>query len=73
MPIIKVTMTEEDGGATTEQKAALIEGFTRVFSEVMCRGGETAVVTIEEVSTDNYGIGGRSVTAIRKSQAAEAK
>ena len=69
MPYINIKMTEEDGGATKEQKAALIEGVTRVFSDIMGRGGATAVVTIDEVSTDNYGIGGRTVTDIRKDSA----
>lgn len=31
MPIINLKMTREDGGATGEQKAALIKGFTEVF------------------------------------------
>jgi 4-oxalocrotonate tautomerase len=59
-------MTKEDGGATVEQKKALIEGFTKVFSEVMGRGEKTMVITINEIDTDNYGIGGVTVTEIRK-------
>jgi 4-oxalocrotonate tautomerase len=58
-------MTKEDGGATREQKEALIEGFTKTFVDVMGRGEKTTVVVIEEVETDNYGIGGESVTKIR--------
>jgi len=38
MPVLNLIMTKEQGGATQEQKAALIEGFTKVFSEVMGRG-----------------------------------
>jgi len=67
MPVLNLIMTKEQGGATKEQKAALIEGFTRVFSEVMGRGEKTMVVTITEVDTDNYGIGGKTITEIRKS------
>ena len=67
MPIINLKMTKEDGGATIEQKTALIKGLTAVFVDVMGRGQKTTVVTIEEVETDNYGIGGVSVTEIRKS------
>lgn len=73
MPSIHIKMTREDGQPTREQKAALIQGFTRVFSETMGRSGKTAVVTIEEFSTDNYGIGGRSVTAIREEMASGKK
>ncbi len=58
-------MTKEDGGATTQQKEELIKGVTDVFDKVIGRGAKTAVVVIEEVSTDNYGMGGRSITQIR--------
>ena len=66
MPIINVTMTHEDGGATKEQKEALIKELTNSFVKVIGRGGKTCVVTINEVATDNYGIGGESITKIRK-------
>ncbi len=66
MPYINLKMTEEDGGATKEQKAALIAGFTKVFVDVIGRGQKTTVVTIDEIHTDNYGIGGEQVTEIRK-------
>jgi len=66
MPILNLTMTKEAGGATTEQKAKLIEGFTKVFVDVIGRGEKTMVVTITEVETDNYGIGGQTITEIRK-------
>lgn len=68
MPVVNITMTKEDGGATKEQKEALIEGFTKVFVEVMGRGEKTMVVTINEIDTDSYGIGGKTVTTIRKSK-----
>ena len=66
MPILNLTMTKENGGATKEQKEALIEGFTKVFVDVIGRGEKTMVVTIQEFDTDNYGIGGKSITEIRK-------
>lgn len=59
-------MTKEDGGATPEQKKALIAGFTNVFADVMGRGAKTMVVTIQELDTDSYGIGGETVTDLRK-------
>lgn len=66
MPIINIKMTHEDGGATKEQKEALAKGMTEVFDKVFGRGGKSAVVVIEEVSTDNYAIGGETITNIRK-------
>ena len=68
MPFINVKMTKEDGGATQEQKERLAKGITNLFSEIFGRGASSAVVLIEEVSTDNYAIGGKSVTTIRKEQ-----
>lgn len=66
MPVIQVTMTEEDGGTTPEQKQALIQRLTQTFVEVMGRGEKTCVVTLQQIPTDQYGIGGRSVAEIRK-------
>ncbi|RXJ60875.1 tautomerase family protein [Candidatus Marinarcus aquaticus] len=68
MPIINITMTHEDGGATKEQKEQLAYKMTSVFDEVFGRGGKSAVVVINEVSTDNYAIGGKTITDIRKEQ-----
>lgn len=66
MPIINVKMTHEDGGATKEQKEQLSEKLTQAFVDVFGRGEKTCVVTIDEVSTDNYAIGGKTITNIRK-------
>ncbi|MBE2984069.1 4-oxalocrotonate tautomerase family protein [Campylobacter sp. RM9344] len=66
MPIIKVTMTKEDGGLSVEQKEALAKKLTDSFVEVVGRGEKTCVVTIDEISTDNYAIGGKTVSKIRQ-------
>lgn len=65
MPIISVKMTHEDGGATKEQKEQLAQKLTSSFVEVFGRGEKTCVVTIDEVNTDNYAIGGETITKIR--------
>ena len=69
MPIINVKMTHEDGGASKEQKEELAKKLTDAFVEVFGRGEKTCVVTIDEISTDNYAIGGRTISNIRKEQA----
>jgi 4-oxalocrotonate tautomerase len=66
MPIINVKMTHEDGGATKEQKERLSKSLTNAFVEVFGRGEKTCVVTIDEISTDNYAIGGQTISNIRK-------
>ena len=66
MPVINVKMTHEDGGATVEQKEELVKGINELFSKIFNRSSSNAIVLIEEISTDNYFIGGKSVTEIRK-------
>ncbi len=67
MPIINIKMTHEDGGATRKQKEELARGITELFAKVFNgRGAKSAVVLIDEVSTDNYAIGGETISNIRK-------
>ena len=64
MPFVNIKITKE--GATPEQKAELIRGVTDLLVKVLHKNPRTTVVVIEEVATDNWGIGGETVTAIRK-------
>ncbi|XOB63318.1 tautomerase family protein [Campylobacterota bacterium DY0563] len=68
MPIINVKMTHEDGGATKEQKELLAKELTQAFVKIFNRGEKTCVVTIDEVSMDNYAIGGKTITQIRNKE-----
>ena len=66
MPVINIKMTHENGGATVEQKEQLSKGITELFAKIFnCRGSNSAVVIIEEVNTDNYSIGGKTISQIR--------
>ena len=67
MPYINVKMTQENGGLSKEQKENLARELTEAFVRVVGRGQKTCVVVIDEVSTDNYAIGGETITNIRKS------
>lgn len=64
MPYVNIKITNE--GATAEQKARLIEGVTRLLSDVLGKNPQTTMVVIDEVETDNWGIGGETVTVRRK-------
>ena len=64
MPYVNIRITRE--GATPEQKAKLIEGVTRLLVDTLGKNPATTVVTIDEVETDNWGIGGETVTVRRK-------
>lgn len=63
MPYVNIKITRE--GATPEQKAALIKGVTDLLVEVLGKNPATTMVVIDEVETDNWGIGGDSVTMRR--------
>ncbi len=64
MPYVNIKITKE--GASPEQKAALIKGVTILLADVLEKNPATTFVVIDEVDTDNWGIGGESVTARRK-------
>ncbi len=64
MPYVNIKITRE--GATAEQKAQLIQGVTRMLQEILGKNPQTTCVVIEEVDTDNWGIGGESITVRRK-------
>ncbi len=65
MPYVNIKITEE--GATAEQKAELISGVTSLLQNILGKNPQTTVVVIEEVPTDNWGIGGESVMVRRRS------
>ncbi len=67
MPFVNIKITKD--GATSEQKAQLIKGVTDLLVETLDKNPSTTVVVIEEVDTDNWGIGGESVT-VRRSKGA---
>lgn len=64
MPYVNIRITKE--GATAEQKAALIKGATQLLVDVLKKNPQTTVVVIDEVDTDNWGVGGESVTVRRR-------
>ncbi|QJB56849.1 4-oxalocrotonate tautomerase family protein [Pseudodesulfovibrio sp. zrk46] len=64
MPFVNIRITKE--GATAEQKKQLIEGVTDLLHDVLGKNKKTTFVIIDEVDTDNWGIGGESVTDLRK-------
>lgn len=61
MPYVNIKITKT--GATAEQKAELIKGVTELLQRVLNKNPATTTVVIDEVETDNWGLGGESVTA----------
>ena len=64
MPYVNIKITRE--GATAEQKAALIAGATKLLVDTLGKNPNTTVVVIDEVDTDNWGVGGEPVTRRRR-------
>jgi 4-oxalocrotonate tautomerase len=70
MPYVKIEVTRE--GVTREQKLSLVRGVTTLLQEVLNKNPATTFVTIDEIDTDNWGIGGELVTDRRRQEAAGA-
>ena len=66
MPYVNIRITDE--GVTKEQKRRLIQGATQLLVDVLGKNPSTTVVVIDEVDTDNWGIGGKQVTCLRKEE-----
>jgi len=64
MPYVNIKVTRD--GLTAEKKAELIKGATDLLVSVLGKNPKTTVVIIDEVDTDNWGLGGEQVTEIRK-------
>jgi 4-oxalocrotonate tautomerase len=66
MPYVNIKVTRE--GVTSEQKARLIKGATELLKDVLGKDPKTTYVVIDEVDTDNWGVGGEQITVMRKRQ-----
>ncbi|WDY56158.1 tautomerase family protein [Pseudomonas sp. PSKL.D1] len=64
MPYVHIRVTNE--GVTAEHKRMLIEGTTRMLEQVLGKPPASTFVVIEEVPTDNWGVGGETVTRLRQ-------
>ena len=64
MPYINIKITRE--GVSKEQKAKLIDGVTKVLSNVLNKNPATTFVVIDEVEVENWGIGGLPVEDYRR-------
>ncbi|TDQ56216.1 4-oxalocrotonate tautomerase [Mesocricetibacter intestinalis] len=66
MPYVNIKLTGGKEAPTPQQKAELIRGVTELLQRVLNKNPQTTMVIIDEVDTDNWGIGGESVTERRK-------
>ncbi len=64
MPYINIKITRE--GVSKEQKAKLIDGVTKLLSDVLNKKPAATFVVIDEVELENWGIGGLPVEDYRR-------
>ena len=71
MPYVNVRISAD--GNTAEQKLRVIERITQVLVEELGKDPASTFVVIDEVSTDNWGHHGTSVTKLRAAAKAPAR
>ncbi len=67
MPLVNIKVLKEDQ-LPPQKKAELIANVTAAVAETLDKNPAATWVTIDEVSTDNWGIGGETITARRAKQ-----
>lgn len=62
MPVLTVRTVE---GLSVEKKEELMERLTVVMKEVLGKNPEATHIIIEEIPAENWGIRGKTISAIR--------
>ncbi|WP_078429399.1 tautomerase family protein [Alkalihalobacterium alkalinitrilicum] len=62
MPYLNVQILK---GASTEQKEEVINGVTKVIQEVFGSKPASTFVVIQEVDSEDWGVGGRTIKNIK--------
>lgn len=65
MPMINIRIAKDDN-VTPDQKASLIQKMTQLLADELGKNPATTNVVIDEVNPDNWGVGGTTVSQIRK-------
>lgn len=69
MPFVNIKITKEEGKVVSiEQKKALIDGVSNLLVDVLGKNKANIVVIIDEIDPDNYGLGGKTITQVRKGE-----
>ena len=62
MPYVNIKIVKE--GVTSRQKEQLIAGISKLLNDVLNKDPQKTYVVIDEVDTDNWGVGYETVTQI---------
>lgn len=69
MPFVNIKITKEEGKVVSvEQKKALIYGVSNLLVDVLGKNKASIVVIIDEIDPDNYGLGGKTITQVRRGE-----
>lgn len=69
MPFVNIKITKEEGKVVSiEQKKALIDGVSNLLVDVLGKNKASIVVIIDEIDPDNYGLGGKTITQVRRGE-----
>lgn len=63
MPFVNIKVVREQ--TTAEQKKRIIEGLTELIATIMNRERKMTVITIDELSEDQWAIGGKLISQIQ--------
>lgn len=66
MPFVNIRVTKEAKPVSTEQKKELINGVSDLLVRVLGKNKASIVVIIDEIEPDNYGLGGKTISEVRK-------
>lgn len=66
MPYVNIKLTNDN--VSPQAKAEVIRRVTNVLVEVLDKNPETTFVVIEEISLDNWGVGGKTVRTRRNAE-----
>ncbi|OZG73544.1 4-oxalocrotonate tautomerase [Hahella sp. CCB-MM4] len=64
MPYVNIKVTDEN--VTRDQKEKLVKGVTQLLVDVLNKSPATTFVVIDEVNSDNWGIGYDLVSDLRR-------
>ncbi len=64
MPFVNIKVNDE--GVTVEQKKRLISGASQLLQEILNKDPGSTYVVIDEINTDNWGVGYESVSEMRR-------
>lgn len=62
MPYVNIKLA---GEVDAEKKAELIKRATQMITDVLGKRSSSTYVVIDEMNTDNWGVGGKTITQIR--------